>query len=363
MSDGRKKMGKEKPDVIFPIADARDKAPADYLAILNDFKIRISSTRLKTVMAANSELVLMYWDLGSIILMRQQQDGWGAKVIDRLSKDLVEHFPDMKGFSPRNLKYMRAFAAAWPQKTIVQELLAQLTWYQNIALLEKVKDQDIRIWYAHKVLEFGWSHNILSLQIESGLHKRQGQLINNYQSTLPPQQSDMAHQIFKDPYLFDFLGTADIRRERDLELGLVNHIQKFLLELGEGFAFVGRQVHLELGGHDFYIDLLFYHLKLRCYVVIELKADSLDPGDIGQLNMYMSVVDDILRHETDQQTIGLLLVKQKNRVMAEYCLKGYNKPIGIAEWENVVAKSLPSDLQSSLPSVAEIEAELNKMDN
>jgi predicted nuclease of restriction endonuclease-like (RecB) superfamily len=350
--------GNKREKVLFPVPDFQISLPEKYAELLHDLKLKIQATRLRAVLSANTELVLMYWDIGQVILEKQETEGWGARVIDRLSYDLREAFPDMKGFSPRNLKYMRAFASAWPDKQIVQELLAQLSWYQNLALLEKLKDADTRIWYAQQARQYGWSHNILKHQIALRLYERQGKLINNFSLTLPPSQSDMARQIFKDPYVFDFLGTAEPRREAELEQGLIDHVQKFLLELGAGFAFVGRQVHLELGDSDFYLDLLFYHLKLRCFVVTELKAGNLDPGHVSQLNMYMNVVDDVMRHPNDKPTIGLLLVKQKDKVVAEYCLRGYSKPIGIAEWETQITRSLPDDLKPSLPSIEEIEREL-----
>ncbi len=358
MSEKRKQRGKEKESVVFPVADKTAALPSSYKADLKEIIARISSTRLKTVFAANHEMVLLYYDIGKTILQKQVKQGWGAKVIDRLSSDLQDHFPDMKGFSPRNLKYMRAFAQNWPDRIIVQEVLAQISWYHNLAILEKLNEKSERIWYAKAAREYGWSHNILKMQIETRAHARQGKTTTNFSATLPAPQSDMAQQIFKDPYLFDFLGTAETRREKELEDGLIRHIQKFLLELGSGFAFVGRQVHLELGGSDFYLDLLFYHLKLRCYVVIELKAGELDPGDVSQLNMYMNVVDDVLKYEADNKTIGLLLVKKKNKIIAEYCLRGYKNPIGIAEWEKTIRESLPMDLKSSLPSIEEIEREL-----
>ena len=266
----------------------------------------------------------------------------------------------MKGFSPRNLKYMRAFAEAWPDNSIVQGALAQITWYSNLTLLDKLKDSNIRLWYARKALEHGWSQPILVNQIEMLLYERQGKMPNNFKVALPPLDSDMANQIFKDPYIFDFLGTAQPRREAELEQGLIDHVQRFLIELGAGFAFVGRQVHLELGDNDFYIDLLFYHLKLRCYVVVELKAGNLEPGHVSQLNMYLNIVDDALKHSGDKPSIGLLLVKQKNKMIAEYSLRGYSKPMGIAQWKTKIAASLPPELKTSLPAIKDIEAELSK---
>ena len=240
----------------------------------------------------------------------------------------------------------------------MQRVVAQIPWRTNITLMDKLKTREERTWYAGKTIENGWSKAVLELQIQSRLMERTGKTVNNFPTALPPFDSDMANQIFKDPYLFDFLGTDMPRREVEIEQKLTEHIQKFLLELGQGFAFVGRQVHLEVGGQDFYIDLLFYHLKLRCYVVIELKACDFEPGFISQLNMYQNVVNDILRHPDDKHTIGLLLVKGKNETVVEYSLSGYQNPIGVAEWKNQITQSLPEELQSSLPSIEEIEKEL-----
>lgn len=350
--------GRDKSNALLPVAPGKSELSDTYYNVLVDIKEKIASARIRTVLSANIELVLLYWEIGRSILQKQTEEGWGAKVIDRLSHDLGEAFPDMKGFSSRNLKYMRSFAEAWPEQSIVQRVVAQIPWRSNIALLDKLKSKEERLWYAEKTFEFGWSQPVLIFQIESRLHERSGMAISNFKTTLPPADSDMAAQIFKDPYIFDFLGTADFRRETELEQQLINHIQKFLLELGAGFAFVGRQVHLELGDSDFYIDLLFYHLKLRCYVVIELKAGKLEPGHVSKLGMYLNVVDDVLRHPDDKPSIGLLLVKQKERLIAEYTLRGYAKPMGIAEWETQITRILPEDLKSSLPSIEEIEKEL-----
>jgi len=262
----------------------------------------------------------------------------------------------MGGFSPRNLKYMRKFAESWTDRKIVQEVLAQITWYHNLALLEKLKNPDLRLWYARQTVDNGWSRNVLAFRIETRLHERTGQTTNNFDLALPVD-SDMANQIFKDPYVFDFLGTADLRLEAELEQKLIDHLEKFLLELGQGFAFVGRQVHMEVGKNDFYIDLLFYHLKLRCYVVVELKAGKFEAGHVSQLNMYMNIVDDLMRHPDDKKTIGLLLVKEKNKTLAKYALAGYTNPIGVAEWEKQITDSLPEDLKYSLPTIEEIERE------
>lgn len=268
----------------------------------------------------------------------------------------------MKGFSPRNLKYMRAFANTWPNIKIVQEVLAQLPWCHNIALLEKLDTDEERLWYAKKAYEYGWSRNILAMQIDAKAHLRHGKTQNNFPATLPKTDSNMAVQVFKDPYLFDFLGTDAPRREAELEKGLVAHIQKFLLELGQGFAFVGQQVHLELGEKDYYLDLLFYHLKLRRFVVLEIKARQFEVGDGAQLGIYMTAVDKLLKHPDDKSTLGLLLVRGKNEVLVEYALGGMNKPMSVAEWETQLTQSLPENLQASLPTVEELEAELKKED-
>lgn len=355
----RRQRGRVDRSAMFPIAPLSSEMPADYADWLGDIKRRIQGERLRLVLASNSVMVMLYWDIGQRILQKQAEQAYGTKVIDRLAADLRDAFPEMKGFSPRNLKYMRAFAAAWPDAELVQRTVAQLTWGQNIALLEKLDKAEDRLWYAARTIEHGWSRVILGTQIQGQAHLRHGKAQNNFPATLPPHESDMAAQVFKDPYLFDFLGTAAPRREADLERGLVDHIQKFLLELGQGFAFVGRQVHLEIGNEDFYLDLLFYHLKLRRYVVIELKARKFEPGDGAQLGMYMTAVDRLLAHADDKPTLGLLLVREKNRVLVEYALGGSVQPISVAEWETQLTRALPSELQGSLPTIEEIEAELS----
>jgi predicted nuclease of restriction endonuclease-like (RecB) superfamily len=355
----RRQRGRSRPGVSMPARPRSGEMPASYGKLLADLKKRIASERLRVVMSANAGMIMLYWEIGNDILMRQNSEGWGAKVIDRLSADLREEFPDMQGLSPRNLLFMRSFAEAYPDGRIVKQLVSQLPWGHIVHLLQRVKDHDARIWYAKASISGGWSRNILDVRIAAGAYQRQGKSVNNFSVALPPEDSDMASQVFKDPYLFDFLGTADPRREREVEQALVDHVQKFLLELGAGFAFVGRQVHLEFSSADYYLDLLFYHLKLRCYVVVELKAVAFEPEFVGKLNMYLSAVDDLLRHPDDKPTIGLLLCKGKNRVVAEYALSGFTKPIGVADWEKKLTETLPNDLKSSLPSVEEIEAELN----
>lgn len=356
--DNRKYMGKNKEGVIFPVAPNLSEMSDNYLQFIEDIKNEIRKQRISVVLNANSSMICLYWKIGRLILEKQEKEGWGTKVIDRMAKDIKDAFPDMSGFSPRNIKYMRKFAECWPDFEIVQRVVAQIPWRTNRMLLDKLHDKESRIWYAYKTIENGWSSTILELQIQSGLMERSGKSVNNFEVALPLADSDMANQIFKDPYLFDFLGTDVPRREVEIERKLTEHIQKFLLELGQGFAFVGRQVHLEVGGQDFYIDLLFYHLKLRCYVVIELKACDFEPGFISQLNMYQNIVNDILRHPDDKPTIGLLLVKGKNKTVVEYSLSGYKNPIGVAEWKNQMVQALPEELKSSLPSVEEIEKEL-----
>jgi predicted nuclease of restriction endonuclease-like (RecB) superfamily len=360
LGEGRRSLGRSRLEASFPSPSPKLELPADYASLLDKLKRRIAEERIRVVLAANAAMVLLYWDIGRAILERQEREGWGAKVIDRLSADLRAAFPDMHGLSPRNLKYMRTFAAAWPDRQIVQEVLAQITWYHNVALLDKLKKPEERLWYARQAIANGWSRNVLALQIERNLHERHGKAITNFPATLPPADSDMAVHIFKDPYLFDFLGTADPRREREIEQQLVDHIQRFLLELGAGFAFVGRQVLLEVGDQDFYLDLLFYHLKLRCFVVVELKAVPFNPSFVGQINLYLSAVDDLLRHPDDKPTIGLLLCRGKDRLVVEYALRDLKKPIGVAQWETRLVTALPEELKGSLPSVEELEAELER---
>ena len=356
--DDRKKMGADKDGVIFPIAPKLSEMSDSYLQFIEKIKDTIQQQRISVVLNANASMICPYWNIGQAILQKQSDEGWGARVIDRIAADIKTSFPEMSGFSPRNIKYMRKFAQCWPDFGFVQQVVAQIPWRTNRILLDKLRNQNSRIWYAQKVIENGWSSAVLELQIQSGLMERSGKTVNNFPAALPPLDSDMANQVFKDPYLFDFLGTDMPRREVEIERKLTEHIQNFLLELGQGFAFVGRQVHLEVGGQDFYLDLLFYHLRLRCYVVVELKACDFEPGYISQLNMYQNVVNDVLRHPDDKPTIGLLLVKGKNETVVEYSLAGYQNPIGVAEWTNQIAHALPEELKSSLPTIEEIEREL-----
>jgi predicted nuclease of restriction endonuclease-like (RecB) superfamily len=332
--------------------------PAGYVAWLAGLKAEIRRARQRASFAINRELVLMYWRVGRDIIERQTRDGWGSKVIDRLAHDLRIEFPEMRGFSLRNLKYMRAFAAAWPDAEIVQQAAAQLPWFHVCTLIDKLDTQAEREWYLQKAIEHGWSRSVLVMQIETRAHERTGRALTNFTERLPAAQSDLARETLKDPYRLDFLGLTEEAQERDVENALVHHISRFLLELGAGFAFVGRQVHLEVGGEDFFLDLLFYHLRLRCYVVVELKAGEFRPEHAGKLNFYLSAVDSQMRAKQDGPTIGLLLCKTKNRVIAEYALRDAHKPIGVAEYQLVHA--LPAKLKTSLPSIEDLERELEK---
>ena len=336
----------------------KDKSPStqSYAALLTSIKERIQTAQVRAAVAVNQELVLLYWGIGKEILNRQVQQGWGAKVIDQLAADLGRSFPEMKGLSPRNLKYMRALAEAWPEDEFVQQPVAQLPWGHNVRLLDLVKTRDERLWYARAAIEHGWSRNVLVIQIEAGLYQRQGKAITNFTKTLPAPQSDLAQQLLKDPYNFDFLTLSKDASERELEAGLVAHLQKFLLELGTGFAFVGRQVPLEVAGEDYRLDLLFYHLKLRCFVVIDLKAGPFKPEYAGKMNFYLAAVDDTRKHPSDNPAIGLIRCKSKKEVVVEYALRHTATPMGIAEFRHL--EKLPAKFQGSLPSIEELEAEL-----
>lgn len=335
----------------------KDQSPStqSYAALFKSIKERIQTAQVRAAVAVNQELVLLYWGIGNEILARQQAEGWGKNVIPRLSKDLALEFPEMKGLSPRNLGYMKAFAEAWPEESILQEALAKLTWFHNLTLLEKLKDRDERLWYARAAIEHGWSRNVLVIQIEAGLYRRQGKAITNFTKALPAPHSDLAHQLLKDPYNFDFLTLSRDADEREIEAGLVAHIQKFLLELGTGFAFVGRQYPLEIAGEDYRLDLLFYHLKLRCFVVIDLKTGTFKPEYAGKMNFYLAAVDEMLKHDSDNPTIGLILCKSKKELIVEYALRNTATPMGIAEFRHL--EKLPSELKGSLPTIEEIEAE------
>jgi predicted nuclease of restriction endonuclease-like (RecB) superfamily len=334
---------------LLPLLFSMSTLPDQYPTILEELKKQIRQARLKASLAANAEMLALYWQIGKTILEQQQQAGWGAKVIANLSADLRKEFADMQGISPRNLKYMRKFAVTFPDLPIVQLPVAQLPWAHHVIMLDKVKDPQEREFYIYKAIENGWSRDILSLQIKSNLYGRQGKAVTNFEARLPSPQSDLARQMLKDPYVFDFLTLREDYQEKDLENALTEHITKFLLELGAGFAFLGKQYHLEVGEEDFYLDLLFYHVRLHCYVVIELKRGKFRPEYAGKLNFYLSVVDDKLRTTGDQPSIGLLICQDRNKVLAEYALKDINKPIGVTQYE--LTESIPDNLKGSLPTI------------
>jgi predicted nuclease of restriction endonuclease-like (RecB) superfamily len=334
--------------------------PAGYAEWLTELKIRIHTAQQRTALAVNRDLLSLYWQLGRDLLERQAAGSWGSSVIDQVSTDLRAAFPEMRGFSPSNLKYMRAFAEAWPDFPNRQQAVGDLPWGHNVVLLTKLKQDDQRLAYAHAALSHGWSRNVLVHHIELRTVERQGKALTNFEQQLPKPQSDLARESLKDPYRFDFLGLTSEAQERSLATALVQHVTQFLLELGAGFAFVGRQVLLNVGGDEFFIDLLFYHLKLRCYVVIEIKAGKFKPEHAGQLSFYLTAVDAQVKAAEDAPTIGLLLCKKKNRVVAEYALRDTNKPIGVAEYQLV--ESLPKELETSLPSIEQIERELGEVE-
>ncbi len=344
-----------------------DKAYKDWLA---DIKTRVRNAQIKAAVKVNTELLDLYWGLGADIVEKQKKSKWGDGLLLQLSKDLTIEFPEMKGFSASNLKYIKQWFLFYNQSAVIGQQavgqiakqlvsqIKQIPWGHNIVIVAKSQDVNEAAFYVHKTMIHGWSRSVLVHQIESGLYKRQGKAVSNFASTLPKPQSDLAHETLKDPYNFDFLSMVDDYNERDLEQGLADHLTKFLLELGAGFAFIGKQFHIQVGSQEFYIDLLFYHAHLHCYVVIELKTKNFEPAFTGQLNFYIKAVDMQLRKEGDQPTIGLLLCKNKDKLVAEYALSDIKKPIGVSEYK--LSQSLPKNLKSSLPTIVEIEKELSK---
>ena len=367
--------------------------PPDYAVLLKEIKDRIAQAQTRAVLSVNAELVRLYWDIGRLIDSRQRQEGWGAAVIPRLARELKNELPEEKGFSERNIGRMIAFYREYPYTDeilpqaaaklpapakesrtaarnrkveplpqlaarIPAELLWSIPWYHHIVLMEKVKDQATRLWYMEQTLANGWSRNVLLLMVKSEAHRRQGKALSNFDRLLPAPQSDLVRQALKDPYIFDFLTLEEPFHERELETSLLHQLERFLLELGQGFAFVGRQFHVEVGDGDFYIDLLFYHLKLRCFFVIDLKKGAFKPEYAGKMNFYLAVIDDKIRHETDAPSIGLILCQDRNQIVAEYALRGATSPIGISEYE--ITRALPANLRSALPTVEEIESELGE---
>ena len=330
----------------------------DYSILITDLKKRVAESRCRATLSVNKEMVLLYHHIGQQILKSQKEKGWGSKVIEKLSKDLRSAFPEMKGFSRTNLLYMRKFASEYPSEEIVQQAAGLLPWGHNMVLLDKTSEKKEREFYMQKAIQNGWSRDIMEMQIESNLYKRQGEGVNNFNKRLPNLQSDLVHNMTKDPYIFDFLSISDDAHEREIEKGLIAHMQKFLLELGEGFAFLGNQYHIEVGDQDFYMDMVFYNVKLRCYFVIELKNTAFKLEYSGKLNFYLSVVDDKLKHKDDNPSIGLILCRSKNKVVAEYSLRGMEKPMGLSEYK--LPEKIADKLKAALPSIEELEKELSK---
>lgn len=338
--------------------------PESYSNFLEDIKSRIRQSQIKAAIAVNQELIQLHWWIGSEIARRQEHEKWGSHVLEKLCKDLQSDFPGLSGFSRSNVFRMRSFylsyanvAQAARQFENPPDFCLNLPWMHNVILIEKVKNLHEREWYARQAIDNCWSRAVLQMWIESGLFQRQGKALNNFQKALPAPHSDLAEQTLKDPYCFDFLTVIKEAREREIEEGLMTHIQKFLLELGNGFAFVGRQVPLRVGSQDYYIDLLFYHIKLRCYFVIELKAVAFQPDFAGQMNFYLAVVDDKMKTPGDNPTIGLILCKSKDHLTVEYALRNNSSPIGVANYETKLVESLPENLKNALPTIEEIEAE------
>ena len=361
--------------------------PNGYEQWRKDIEHLIDTAKLHTALNVNVGTLTLYWNIGKSILHKQEQEGWGKQVIEQLSKDLISRYPDDRGYSKRNLGYMRSFAMQYPDfpflqvplaklrelpilqatlaklesegKDFVQVPLAQISWYHHISLLPKVKDEAERAYYITETAQNGWSRDVMLLQIDNGYIHAKGHAINNFEQTLPPLQSDLARYIFKDPYNFSFIGTVALQNELDVEKSLTSKITDFLLEMGRGFAYIGRQYHISVGGDDYYIDLLMYHLKLHCYVVVELKAVEFKPEFVSKLNFYISAVDDLVKSPEDKPTIGLLLCRTKSNKKAEFSLRGITQPMGIAQYET---EKLFADVASALPQIEEIENKLDDLD-
>lgn len=343
-----------------------------YTLFLDEIKKKIRQARYAVALSANRSLLFLYWDIGKTILERQKKEDWGSKVISKLASDLSAEFAEVKGLSRRNLLYMRKFAESYPdfvqeplaqtignklKDPIVQEPLAQIPWYHHITLLEKVKNKTEREWYIRKTIENGWSRNVLLNQFESNLYNRTGKAVTNFKQSLPSPVSELANQTLKDPYIIDIWGVKEQLKEIELENFLIRNISKLMLELGKGFAFIGNQFRLNIGDKDYALDLLFYNYKLHCFVVVDLKTGEFLPEYAGKMNFYLSGIDSKLKSDKDNPSIGLILCKSKNRIIAEYSLRNLSKPIGIAEYKLV--KKLPAKLKSALPSVEELESELS----
>jgi predicted nuclease of restriction endonuclease-like (RecB) superfamily len=354
-----------------------DMVSKNYMTVLQTLKERIRQARLRAVVAVNKELLTVFWEIGNTIRKQEKSEGWGTKTVERLASDLKIEFPDMKGLSPRNLRYMREFVVAYPKFTILQrsvaklnnnnknpsftilqQAVAKLPWGHNCTLLDKLKQPEERLFYAQKAIQNGWTRAMLVNQIESGLHKRQGMLTSNFTSSLPAYESELAMQLFKDPYQLDFILLGEEAKERDLENALMNQVTKFLLELGDGFAFMGRQKRFEAGGREFCIDLLFYHTRLRRHIIIDLKIGEFEAEFISKMNLYLGLADDNLKGKYDEASIGLILCKTNNKIVAEYALRDTTKPIGIAEYK--ISQKLPGNIKGKLPSIEEIQKRIDK---
>ncbi len=361
--------------------------PNGYTQWRKDIEHLIDTAKLHTALNVNVGTLTLYWNIGKSILHKQEQEGWGKQVIEQLSKDLISRYPDDRGYSVRNLRYMKRFASAYPDfpilqvplaelkelpilqatlaelenegREFVQVPLAQISWYHHISLLPKVKDEAERAYYITETAQDGWSRDVMLLQIDNGYIHAKGHAINNFEQTLPPLQSDLARYIFKDPYNFSFIGTIALQNELDIEKSLTSKITDFLLEMGRGFAYIGRQYHISVDGDDYYIDLLMYHLKIHCYVVVELKAVEFKPEFVSKLNFYISAVDDLVKSTEDKPTIGLLLCRTKSNKKAEFSLRGITQPMGIAQYET---EKLFADVASALPQIEEIENKLDDLD-
>lgn len=331
---------------------------AEYTAWLTDLKLRVREAQTKAIIKVNSEMIMLYWQIGHDILDRQAKHGWGANVVNQLSTDLKREFPDMTGFSRSNLMYMRSFAESWSDHAIIQAPLGQLTWYHQIALLTNLKDQSERLWYASEAVKNGWSRNVMVAQIDTQLHLRKGAAVTNFKTTLPAPQSELVQQTFKDPYIFDFLTIAHDAKERDVELGLIDHISKFMMELGKGFAYLGRQYPLQVGGQDYFLDLLFYNVNLHCFVIIDLKIDDFKPEYAGKMQFYLNVLDGVHKSPIGAPPIGMILCRGKNNVIVEYALKDSTKPLGVATY--TVTQTPPPEIKAVMPSIEEFEREMDE---
>lgn len=330
--------------------------PENYGEFLESLKQRVRSSQVRAALAVNQEMILLYWQIGQEIVSNTNKKKWGSKVIDRLSKDLKQEFPEMSGFSPRNLQYMRSFAVAYPEESIVQQVVARLPWGHNVCLLDKLEIQEERLWYAQKTLENGWSRDVLVLQITTGLYNRIGGAMTNFQQSLPPAQSDLVQQILKSPYNFEFLSLSSNLQEKDLERGLITHIKDFLMELGVGFAFLGSQYPIVVDDKEYKLDLLFYHVRLHCYIVIDLKIGDFEPEFSGKMNFYVSAVDHLLKTDEDKPTIGIILCRSKTKTTVEYALQDLQKPIGVATYQ--LKTHLPKSLENSLPTAEQLEIQV-----